>query len=229
MNKVPFQGKRTLLLLHGPAIKFSRLRLTAIKQKFVANNVVVYESGASIQEIMGGLMTIPLLVEPRLIILENPPEDIIFDSLTPGDFLTLLLWFDHEVGEKKPVMEWVKKSKGQIFYFPESREVSVFPFLDYLAGNDQKAYLELEKLKKAGFDIQYFLTMVCYLLRTLVVTPKTAPQFVKDKLIRQRKNFSLERIIKLYQDVLEIDFKIKAGLLEKPQAEFLLVFEFLGH
>ena len=123
-------------------------------------------------------------------------------------------------------MEWVKKEKGEVLFFPEAREVSVFPLLDYLANKDNKAFLEIKKLKNAGYDIFYFITMTFYLLRNLVATPKTAQQFVKDKLIRQRKNFSLERLTNLYKEILEIDFKIKSGLLEKDQAEFLLVNKF---
>ena len=124
-------------------------------------------------------------------------------------------------------MEWVKKN-GQILFFPEGKEVSVFPLLDHLANGDKKAFLEIKKLKNGGFDIFYIITMVFYLLRNLVSTPKTAPQFVKDKLVRQRKNFSLERLTNLYKEILEIDFKIKSGLLEKDQAEFLLVNKFIG-
>jgi len=216
-----------LLLLHGPAINNSRLRLSAFKQKFGDSEVVVYESGAGIQEIMGGLLTVPLLSEQRLTILENPPEDLALSILDSGD-LTLIFWFDHEVSEKSKVLDWVKKNKGEILFFPEAKEVSVFPFLDCLVVKDKKAFLEIEKLKKGGFDIHYLLTMVFYLLRNLVVTPKNAPDFVKRKLIKQRAGFSREKLINLYKDVLEIDFKIKSGLLEKPQAEFLLVNKFIS-
>lgn len=225
-----------LLLLHGVAINSSRLRLAAFKQKFSANEIVVYESGTSIQEIMGGLLTLPLLSEQRLIILENPPEDLANYTLYPIPYLsegkassayTLILWFDHEVGEKSKVLDWVKKNKGEVLYFPEAKEVSVFPFLDYLAAKDQKAFLEIEKLKKGSFDIHYLLTMTFYLLRNLVVTPKNAPEFVRKKLIRQRTGFSREKLTSLYKAILEIDFKIKSGLLEKSQAEFLLVNNFL--
>ena len=214
-----------LQLLHGLATRVSRQQLTLIKEKFDTNNVVVYESGTSIQEITGGLMTQPIFAEERLTILENPPEDLTFLTLDSSD-LTLILWFDHEVSFKKPIMEWVKKEKGEVLFFPEAREVSVFPLLDYLANKDNKAFLEIKKLKNAGYDIFYFITMTFYLLRNLVATPKTAQQFVKDKLIRQRKNFSLERLTNLYKEILEIDFKIKSGLLEKDQAEFLLVNKF---
>lgn len=210
-----------LLLLHGPGINSSRLKLTNLKKDFDPLDVVVYEEGSDVETIKGGLMTLPLLSEQRLAILENPLEDFI-DYPLPTTHYQLILWFDHEVSEKKPVMEWVKGG-GQIFYFPESKEVSVFPFLDYLTAGDKKAFLEMDKLKKAGFDSHYLIAMVFYLLRNLVATPQNAPQFVRDKLQRQRRRFSLEDIKGLYKEILEIDLKIKSGLLEKEQAEFLLV------
>lgn len=209
-----------LLLLHGPAKIASRKKLVETKRKFDQNNIVVFEEGANIQDVLGSLASAPLLQENKLIILENPAEDLTISAV--WNSITLILWFDHEISDKKPILEWGKKN-GQVLFFPEAKEVSVFTFLDYLATKDKRAFLEVAKLKKGGFDIQYVITMVFYLLRNLLATPKTAPQFVKDKLIRQRKNFSLEKIANLYRDILEIDFKIKSGLLEKEQAEFLLV------
>jgi len=222
MNKVPIQGLRKLHLLHGPAKTASRKKLIEIKQKFDTNNVVVYEEGADLQVILGSLVTPSLFSEQQLIILENPAEDFVLDLSIVNCQLSIVFWFDHEIGEKKPIMEWAKKN-SQVLYFPEAKEVSIFPFLDYLANKDKKAFLEIAKLKKAGFDVQYFITMVFYLLRNLAVTPKNAPEFVKNKLQRQRKNFNLEKIASYYKDILEIDFKIKKGLLEKDQAEFLLI------
>lgn len=215
-----------LLLLHGPAKAASRKKLIDLKQKFDQNSVVVFEEGSAVQTILGSLSTPSLFSDERLIILENPAEDIANFPLSASPF-TLILWFDHEVTSKKPVMDWAKKVTAEILFFPEAREVSVFPFLDFLANQDQKAFLELQKLKKAGFDIQYLLTMVFYLLRSLAVTPKNAPQFVKEKLAKQRRNFNAEKIIKLYREILEIDFKIKSGLLDLSQAEFLLVNKFI--
>lgn len=216
-----------LLLLHGPAINNSRRKLIEVKQKFDANDVVVFEEGADLQTVLGALATSSLFADQKLVVLENPPEDFINYTLSPNPY-TLILWFDHEVGEEKPVMEWVKENKGQILYFPESKEISVFPLLDLLAAKDKGAFLEMEKLKKGGFDIHYFLTMVFYLLRSLTVTPKNAPDFVKKKLAKQRAGFSMERLIGLNHDLLEIEFKLKSGLLEKPQAEFLLVNKFIN-
>lgn len=210
-----------LLLLHGPAINSSRTKLISIKKGFDPQDVVVFEEGFDVSQALGSLTTLPLLSNERLIILENPPEDFTNYTLSPIPS-TLILWFDHEVSEKKPTLEWVKKN-GQILYFPEAREVSVFPFLDYLVTADKKAFLEMEKLIRSGFDIHYLITMVFYLLRNLISTPKKAPEFVKKKLAKQRARLNLADIKNLYKDILEIDFKIKSGLLEKSQAEFLLV------
>lgn len=210
----------TQQLLHGLAKTASRKKLIEIKQKFDQNNVVIFEEGSDLQTILGSLATPLLFPEQRLIILENPPEDFTFDSSDSFDLSTLVLWFDHEVN--------VKKYPGfQAHFFPESKEISVFPFLDLLAAKDKRAFLEMEKLQNAGFDFYYFLTMSFYLLRNLLVTPKKAPEFVRAKLQGQRKNFNKEKIIILYKEILEIDFKIKSGLLEPDQANFLLVNKFL--
>lgn len=213
-----------LLLLHGPGISSSRKKLIEIKQKFDTNSVVTFEKGVEISEILASLQTVSIFEEERLIVVENPSEDFVFDLSLITHHLSLILWFDHEVS-KKGILEAAAKS-GQVLYFPESKELSVFPLLDYLANQDKKrAFLELDRLKK-GFDIHYFLAMCFYLLRSLLKTPKNAPQFVQDKLSRQRRNLNREKITSLYKDLIEIEFKIKCGLLELPQAEFLLVTKF---
>lgn len=211
----------TQLLLHGPAIKASRIKLQELKKKFDPEITVVFDSEASSGGVIANLMTVPMFSEQRLVIWENPAEDfkLPINNIVGGP-TTFVLWFDHEVN--------VKKWPGfEVLFFPEAKEISVFPLLDFLAAKDKRAFLEIEKLKQAGFDIHYFLTMVVYLLRNLVVTPKNAPDFVRRKLARQRAEFDKEKIIRFYKDILEIDFKIKSGFLEKPQAEFLLVNKFL--
>ena len=213
-----------LVLLHGPAIDASRQKLQQIKKDFKAENVIVFEKGSDPQTILAYLMTPSLLSEEKLIVLENPPEDLNLSLVTSSS--SLLLWFDREVDEKKPALAWAKKV-GQVLYFPPEKEVSVFPFLDLLGSRDKKAYLELDKLKKSGADAQYLITMMLYQLRSLVVTKKDAKSFVKEKASQQRKNFTPEELVSLYKFVLETDFKIKSGLIDSSQAEFLIVNKFL--
>ena len=67
------------LLLHGPAKEASRKKLLEIKEKFTQNNVVVFEEGTDLQVILGGVATQSLFSDERLIVLENPHEDVILN------------------------------------------------------------------------------------------------------------------------------------------------------
>lgn len=205
------------VLLHGPAIDASRKKLSEIRNKFAPESVMVFEKGAELAEILTNLKSQSLFDGDRLVILENPQEGFIVDSF---DSLILVLWFDHEIDGKK----W---PQADVLFFPEAKEVSVFPFLDLLGQRDKRAFLELDKLKRAGYDSQYLITMILYLLRNLVATPKGAKDFVKNKNAKMRINFAPDQLVNLYKSVLETDFKIKSGLLDEPQAEFLLVNSFL--
>lgn len=214
-----------VVLLHGPAIEASRKKLLEIKQKFNYEETVIFDSTNSPGEVLTNLQSESLFGGERLIIWENPPDDLpagrqVFSPLIYLNSLTLILWFDHEIDPKK----W---PDTEVYFFPEAKEISVFPFLDYLGNKDIKAFLEMEKLKKSGFDLQYLITMILYLLRNLVATPKGAKDFVKTKFARMRKNFSGEQLINIYQFVLSTDFKIKSGLMEIEQGEFSLVQKFV--
>ncbi|TSC87555.1 MAG: Uncharacterized protein G01um10147_533 [Microgenomates group bacterium Gr01-1014_7] len=211
------------VLLHGPVISSSRGKLIDIKKKFDPNNVVVFDPSASSGQIMASLQTVPMFSDDRLIIIENPQEDFVLPYTLYSIPYTLILWFDHEIDPKK-------YPQAEILFFPEGKEISAFPFLDLLASKNEQsstayknAFLELEKLKNAGFDTQYIITMVFYLLRSLIYLPKKAHPYVMQKVAKQRKNFSQGEIISLYRFILDSDFKIKKGLLETGHAEFLLV------
>ncbi len=216
-----------LLLLHGVATNASRSKLLNIRQKFDQSNVLVFEKSADVQSILASIATPSLLSNEQLIILENPPEDLELSLVSSN--LSLVIWFDKELSEKSKMLQFIKENKGEIFYFPPEKELTIFPFLDLLANRNPKAFLELKNLQKTHekfSDNQYLFTMVFYLLRSLITTPKTAPSFVKQKLEKQRKNFTQEELVNLYRFILETDYKIKSGLIENPQAQFLIVNKF---
>lgn len=205
-----------LLLLHGPAIISSRKHLTEIKSKFDSNNVVLFDKGDDIKDVINSLTTPSLLNNDQLVVWENPSEEFTPYPLYPIP-CTLLLWFDHEVDIKK-------YPNFQSFFFPESKEVSIFPLLDSLGSKDKKAFMEIDKFKK--LDNQYLITMIFYLLRNLVATPKKAADFVKRKNQKMRENFSEEELVNLYKYVLDLDFKIKSGLIEENLLKFLIIKKF---
>lgn len=214
-----------LLLLHGPALASSRLKLNQLKKTFSEDSIDQFPEGSSIQDILGSLQTISMFDQDRLIIVENPPDDLLSNSTLYALPSTLALWMDHEVSEKKEILKSINKLGGQILFFPEEKEYSIFPLLDLLGSGKKEAFLEINKRRN---DTQYIITMIFYLLRSLAVPPKNAPDFVKRKIAKQRERFSEEKVKKLYKFVLEIDYKIKNGLIENDQAEFLLVNKFLS-
>lgn len=216
-----------LLLLHGAGINSSRKKLTELKRQFDPNDISIFGEEVSLADLKTHLSSISLFSSNRLVILENPSEEPIPDLPLLTNHLSLILWFAYEINEKKPLMQWVRANKGQVLLFEEAKEASVFPFLDCLGTKDKKAFVKLNELRKEGLEIQYIITMIFYLLRNLTAVKKDAPQFVKQKLQKQRKNFSGKDLVNLYRFVLETDFKIKSGLLEPDLAEFLIVNRFL--
>lgn len=214
------------LLLHGPAIEASRKKLLEIKQKS-GGNVITFEKDASISEILENIQTVSMFEGERLAIIENVSEELIPKILNiNNNQLTIIFWFDKEIDPVKIGVDTKKFPNFQVFFFPEAKEVSIFPLLRLLGGRSNQAFLELNKLKDAGFENQYFITMILYLLRNLVSTPKKAVDFVRQNNERMRKNFSRDELINLYKQILEIDFKIKKGLLEPDHAGYLLISRF---
>ncbi|MBI2594061.1 hypothetical protein HYW44_05475 [Candidatus Daviesbacteria bacterium] len=164
-----------------------------------------------------------LFSDKRLVILENPDMKILEESLSqanPG--LTVLVKFSKALEKSSAILKRVIEAKGEVFIFEESSQTSIFPFLDMLGNLNKKAYMELEK-NYTEFGGQYILSMLAYFLRRMVQKPKTESGFIRQKIEAQKKNFRAERIIKLYRDLIETDFKIKQGLIEEKIGITLLV------
>ena len=166
-----------------------------------------------------------LFSEKRLIIIDNPAE-FSFEKLNGDENLSLILKFSKTLPSSSLIIKNSLKYSPQITAFPEEKEQTIFPFLDNLAEKNPKGLLSLEALMRE-YGSQYLLTMIAFLLRRFVVTPKKLPEFVLKKIANQRKNFSPERIKELYLKTIETDFKIKSGILEEAMAVKLLTQEFL--
>lgn len=215
-----------LHLLHGPGIISSRKQLINIKSQFSNNNVIWFDQASSSQQVFSALNTLSLISEPRLYIFENLPDSLSFENYQIEADDCLVFWYGKELDEKNKIHQFIKKNQGNINFFSESAEITIFPLLDYLGNKDKRAFLELTKVKKLNFDLQYIITMILYLLRNLATLPK-GPEFIRRKISQQQKNFTPTQIKNLYQSVLEIDYKFKNGLLDSAEAEFQLINGFL--
>ncbi len=122
-----------------------------------------------------------------------------------------------------------------------SFDTNIFKTLDALAQKDKRTALKLiHQHLNQGEDQFYLFSMLVYQVRTLLklkdLIEKGTPYYnlakasglhpyVVKKSSSQLRNFSLEGLKKIYQRLLDIDFKVKAGLLDSPTAMDLLVAE----
>ncbi len=203
------EQRMNLIFLHGPAISASRAHLSRLKAGFNVDNILVLEKNTSIGSLILAVSNNSLFAQERLVIIENPGDDLALDNLVIPEEVSLVLWADHEVSQTKQVMKSIRALKGQITYYSEAKETSIFPLLDLLAARSNRAYIELAKIKQAGFDLQYIIVMALYLLRK--------------ELKLSQSHFSREEIIEFYRLILEIDFRFKSGLLDADEAEFELI------
>lgn len=169
-----------------------------------------------------------LFSDKRLVILENPDIKMLEESLSQSNpNLTVLVKFSKALEKSSTILKKVIEAKGEVFSFEETSQTSIFPFLDMLGSLNMRAYAEFEK-NYTEFGGQYILSMLAYFLRRMVQKPKTASDFMRQKIEAQKKNFSLEKITRLYKEVIETDFKIKQGLIEEKMGVTLLVQKILS-
>lgn len=216
-----------LIILYGAGLVGLNNKLISLKKEFSSFPLTeIKGSEVSLQKLILELSSQDLFSKGRLVILEDPQEDLDLEKLPLTDDLILVVKINKNLAANSKFLKSAQIIKGQILFFPEEKELSIFPFLDSLAEKSPKAYIELEKLQKE-YGSQYIITMIYYLLRRLLVPPKNLPLWSAKKLEKQRLIFSLEKVKNFYRQVLELDYKIKVGLIEEKIALIKLTNKFL--
>jgi len=217
-----------IIILHGNGLAGISNKLSQIKKSMGEGVSVTELSGKNTGwgEAKLEFATTSLFDPQRLVILEDFKE-VRLEDLPQDENITVVLKFTKALTAASPILKGAPKFRAQVFVFTEEHEGPIFPFLDFLAEKDPKALRELEK-NLEDWGEQYVLTMIYYLLRRYIQTPKRLPPFVIQKMARQKKNFPIERIEELYRATLETDFKIKQGELDPKIGMFLLTEKFLN-
>lgn len=220
-----------LIVIHGNGLSSISEKVILIRKQFdPLSSFTIDGTGTEWDKIVSNISTGQLFSQKRLVVLEdfNPPSsacrliqaDLI--KLSYDENLTIVFRFSRLLSQSEPILEEIKKLRGQIITFEEKDEVSIFPFLDLLADKNPKVFEKLEKhLKEWGG--QYVLTMMFYMLRRMLMTTKKLPAFAAQRINKHKQSFSLERIKILYRLTLETDFKIKTGVMEEKLGLTLLV------
>lgn len=211
-----------IYLFHGPGKLGMLNRISQIRKNF-EGEIREISGKAAWNEIKLELQTTDLFSDKRLVIVEDPTE---IDLTSLPDDLILILKFSKTLASNSVLLKNLPKGVV-VESFPEEKETSIFPLLDFLSEKNPKALLELEShLDEWGG--QYVITMLFYMLRRFILPAKNLPPFVLRKMEVQRKNFSLEKIKYFYKEILETDFKIKQGLIEEKIGLYLLAEKFLA-
>lgn len=213
-----------LLILHGSGLSAISSKISEIKKSFDPVSILeISGKETSFSEALIEIGTGGLFSQSRLIILENFDDKIDIEKIPDDESLTVLLRFTKPLNKSSSLLKSATKLNVQVLVFEENQEISVFPFLDALGEkNKTKSYQEFEKLYK-GYGGQYILTMIFYLFRRLVTTPKKLPDFVLNKLNKQKRNFGVDELRLLYKAALETDYKFKSGLMDEKLGLTMLV------
>lgn len=212
-----------ILIYHGNGLIAMSKAVSSIKSKFDPLAISEFNGKHhSIEEAIMAIGTVDLFAESRLIMLENFSDKTNLAKLSTNSSTTVVLRYLKPLTATAVLLKSAKEIKAQIQEFSEADEVSIFPFLDLLGEKKVGAYVQFEKVY-AEYGGQYIFTMLYYFFRRMVVVPKKTPSFALQKLERQKQNFPLVKIGKLYQLSLETDFKIKSGLVEEKLGLTLLI------
>jgi DNA polymerase III delta subunit len=156
--------------------------------------------------------TSSMFSEKRLLIVEGKLDSKQLTAqalkLTEVD---LVVWMAEKLRANDGLMGLAKELKGTVEFFEEKVDLTVFPFLDGVAGRNRRfALMEYLKLRKAGSEPIYLLTMLVWQFRNLLV-PENASGFVQKKAMEARAKFSFEELRKIYFQLLQIDTALKTG------------------
>jgi DNA polymerase III delta subunit len=208
-----------LVLIHGNLQDSVIKKITQIKKEFDPLSITeISDVGIGFN-----LSSPSLFSEKRLVILENPDIKAVEKAAEEKDpDLTVLIKFSKTLEKSSAVLKKVIETKGEILTFDEANQTSIFPFLDMLGTKNRNSFKEFEK-NYSEYGGQYLLTMLAYFLRRMVQKPKSSSDFMRQKIESQKRNFDLEKIKKLYKEIIETDLRIKQGLIEEKLALTMLV------
>lgn len=219
-----------MLILHGENLLNSRL---VLGQKIGAYKIKDYEivkfSGAEINltAVKQALESLSLFSSNRLVVIENflsSPRSLegkkILDFIKKGAFENLILWEGKKIDGRR-----LTSLKVQTISFDLSP--IIFRFLGSLAPDNQKNSIYWLHQCLVPDPPELIFYMLTRQIRLLILAADLGskgltgmPEWRKEKLINQAKKFGLKKLLKLYRQLLEIDYQQKTG-----QTPFNLTFQ----
>ena len=218
-----------MLIIHGENNLISRKRLSEKTASYKNEIIRLDGNKICLSEVKQALESYSLLSQDKLVVIENlfsrrpgKEKEEILDYLKNNAFNNLIIWERKKIDGR--TLASFRKEKIEKY----DLSTVIFKFLDsFWPGNQKNSLFYFHQcLKSEPPEMIFFL--FCRLISQLIIAldlgekglEKMAP-WQKSKLIRQAKKFSLEKLISLYRNFLEIDFSIKSGASPIPLASLL--------
>lgn len=211
-----------LTIIHGDDIVQSRKYFLEIKKS--QKDAVSFSSDVTLTDLTQSLEGGGLFGEEKIIFIENLlskrkqskdlQEILDFIQLKKGE-RTICLWEEKEILKGK----LSHFTNASIKHFPLPQ--TIFQFLDSIVPGNKKSVLYFHETLKT-VDIEIILFMMIRLVRTLlnlgdvseeIDEVKRMSPWQRQKLQKQHRFFSQKQLIKLHNDLFEVDFKNKTGAL----------------
>lgn len=223
-----------MLILHGENIDQSRRFLASRLKSFAGEIIKLEGENLNLSELKQAVEGNSLFGKDKLVVIFN-----IFSRRPSKEKENLLEYLKKE--KPKNLIVWEgKKIDGRVltsFAFGQIRRFDltpiIFRFLDSLSPQNKKNSLILLHQCLRFEPAEVVFSLLCRQVKDLIIAIdlgkkglENLPDWKKEKLAIQAKKFGLEKLIKLYQKLLEIDYAQKTGktpLSLASQLDLLLV------
>lgn len=218
-----------MIILHGENIVLSRKELDSLIKDLPDEVVRLDGHRLSLADLKQAVESRSLFGKDRLVVLENhfsrrpsQEKEAILSYLKKNQPKNLILWEGKTIdGRSLTAFKRARVKKFSLTPF-------IFKFLETLRpGNQKESFNLLHRcLKQDPPEMVFF--MLTRQIRSLIIAcdlgekglTRLAP-WQKSKLIKQAKQFRLEKLLWLHQQLLKIDFDQKTGQAILPLADQL--------
>jgi len=216
-----------MVIFHGENTALSRQRLNEEIEKFKGEVIKLEGEKLTLTEFQQAVESRSIFGADKLVVIfglfsrkPSREKEKILNYCQKEASQNLIVWEEKKIDSR--ILGKFKGARIEFFDLPKI----IYKFLDWLSPLNKKTSLLLfhQCLKKEIPErIFYFL---CRHVEQLIIAAdlgkrglENLPEWKQEKLLRQAKAFGLEKLINLYQKLLEIDYLQKSG-----QAPFSLVF-----
>ena len=210
-----------ITVLHGDSFVTSRNHLNQLvsehKLKENSETIKLQAKKLNLEELTQALESQSLFGNQKLVVIDNlltlprsKQKDQMIDIVISNQAENLILW------EKKAITPAVKKKLGTAKVQEFKAPKVIYNFLDSLQPSNSKLSLNLlhQAISKDAVELVFYLLSrrTAQLIQALddPSSLKGAP-WQLGNLKSQAKAFSLKPLLKLHQELLEIDYQIKSG------------------